>query len=617
MTAIDDSTTQATQAYERANITLPGMFRSNHLVGLAIFVLFWFLAAAYSEYSQVMQLSLAYALVGAALMLVFGVAGQLTLGHSIFLAAGAFISANVTAEWGRGLETEIPLVLGITFVMGLLVGLPSLRVSELYLALATFAVAFVGVQILFEWQQFSGGGSGKPAGDLTIFGREFERGVTLVRIGLVLLVVTFWVAGNILDGRTGRAMNALRTSETAAKSAGLNAAWLKILAFGFSGAITGVAGVFYIHSVRFANPNQYGVNLSITLILALIIGGKHRLAGAAVGASFVLWLPEYFRDVQEWEGVIYGGVLIALTLYSPDGLIGLFEKVWAPVSRLLGGRKSTSSATVGVPTSALMSPELAPFRREAPTGHLVVDGAFVSFGGVHAVEDVSFEVEPGAVTGLIGSNGAGKTTCFNAITGHVKASGRFVIDGRDVSAMSIHTRALAGLGRTFQNLNLHGDMRVLDHVLLSLDRELRYTRLEELVRAPRVLREERRAYRRAAEVLDHMELLEHWDTNVDDLPYGLQKRVDVARALAPNPQILLLDEPAAGIPTSEAREMMEKVLSYAAHIGAGVLVIEHNVELVTGICERIIVMDSGEILADGTAEEIVNDERVIAAYLGT
>lgn len=604
-----------TSALERAGIPRPGLLRSNHLVGLVIFAILWFVASSYSEYSQVIQLSIVYGIVGAALMLVFGVAGQLTLGHSIFLAAGAFVSANVTGAWERGLEVEIPVILAITFVMGLIVGLPSLRVTELYLALATFAVAFVGVQILFEWKQFSGGGSGKPAGDLTLFGHEFSRGVTLVRIGLVFLVVVFWVAGNIVDGRTGRAMNALRTSETAAKAAGLNAAWLKILAFGISGAFTGLAGIVYIHSVRFANPDQYGVNFSITLILALIIGGKHRLAGAALGASFVLWLPEWFRDVQDWEGAIYGGVLIALTLYSPDGLIGLFEKAWSLVRHVTGRstRREASQAT----TSALDSPELAPLRRSEPAGRLVVEGAMVSFGGVHAVQGVSFEVEPGAVTGLIGSNGAGKTSCFNAITGHVKATGRFVLDGHDVSSMPIHNRARVGVGRTFQNLNLHGDMTVLDHVLLGLDRELRYTRLEEVIRAPRVISEERRAHRIAAELLDHMELLDHWDEVVDDLPYGLQKRVDVARALAPNPKILLLDEPAAGIPTSEARAMMDKVLEYAEHIGAGVLVIEHNVELVMGICPRIIVMDQGTILADGGAAVIASDEKVIAAYLGT
>lgn len=604
-------------ALQRAGIPLPGLLRSNHIVGLTIFVTFWFLASTYSEYSQVMLLSIVYAMVGAALVLSFGMTGQLSLGHSIFLGAGAFMSANITEAWGLGLETELPLVLGVTFLLGLLVGLPSLRVNELYLALATFAIAFVGVQILFDWKQFSGGGSGKPAGDLTMFGWEFERGVTLVRIGLVLLLVIFWVVGNIVDGRSGRAMNALRTSETAAKSAGLNVAWLKILAFGISGGIAGVAGVLYIHSVRYASPDQFGVNFSIILILALLIGGKHRLAGAAVGASFVLWLPEQIRDIQAWEGTIYGGVLIALTLYSPGGLIGLFEMAWSQVRHMVSSDSVSDDADSAAKQPALHSVELAPLRRDSAVGHLVVEDASVSFGGVHAVAGISFEVEPGAVTGLIGSNGAGKTTCFNAITGHIGAGGRFVLDGRDVSGVPIFKRALAGFGRTFQNLNLHGDLRVLDHVLLGLDREFSYTRVEEIVRAPRVIRQERDAYRRAAEVLDHMELLEYWNEKVDDLPYGLQKRVDVARAMAPSPKILLLDEPAAGIPTAEAREMMTQVIAFAEHTGAGILVIEHNVELVMGICPRIIVMDAGKILADGSAAAIANDERVVAAYLGT
>jgi ABC-type branched-subunit amino acid transport system ATPase component len=172
------------------------------------------------------------------------------------------------------------------------------------------------------------------------------------------------------------------------------------------------------------------------------------------------------------------------------------------------------------------------------------------------------------------------------------------------------------MGRTFQNLNLHGDLTVLDHALLGLDRELGYSRISEFFRLPWVLKAERRAYCRAAELLDHMALLEHWNDKVEDLPYGLQKRVDVVRAIATNPAILLLDEPAAGLPTAEAAVMMEHVRQFAEFTGAGVLVIEHNVELVANVCERVIVMDAGKILADGTAETVMADERVIAAYLG-
>jgi branched-chain amino acid transport system permease protein len=606
----------SSSALERAGIPIPKFLRLNHVLGAGFFALVWFFAASYADYSQVMMLTIIYAIIGASLVIVFGLAGQLTLGHTIFVATGAFLSANITAAWGRGLETEIPIVFVVTLGAGLIVGLPSLRVNELYLALATFAIAFVGVQLLFEWKSFTSGGTGKPAGTLSFFGHEFERGVTLVRISLVVIVIVFWLVGNLIDGRTGRAMNALRTSETAAKSVGLPVPWLKVLAFGLGGAFAGVAGVLYIHSIRRAIPENFGVNFSIIVILTLIIGGSHRLSGAVVGAIFVRWLPELVRDVQEYEGIIYGGALIILTLFSPTGLVGLFENSFKRLKNII--RPSPPLDLERVEGLALSSPHLSDLAGGEKRGRLVVESATVAFGGVRAVDDVSFEIQPGAITGLIGSNGAGKTTCFNAITGHVSgAGGRFVLDGKDITGMPIHQRALSGMGRTFQNLNLHGDMTVLDHALLGLDRELGYSRFSEFFRFPWVLKAERSAHYRAAELLDHMGLLAHWNDKVEDLPYGLQKRVDVVRAMATNPSILLLDEPAAGLPTAEAAEMMEHVRAFAEFSGAGLLVIEHNVELVADVCERVIVMDAGGILADGSATEVMADERVIAAYLGT
>ena len=411
----------------------------------------------------------------------------------------------------------------------------------------------------------------------------------------------------------------MRTSETAARAVGLPVAWLKILCFAIGGGLAAIGGVLYAHTLRFAIPENYGVSLSIIVVLALIIGGKHRLMGAVLGAAFVKWLPELSRDVQEYEGLIYGGTLIILTLIAPDGLVGMFEWV---ADRITNARRSekdgkgdqTSKAS-SVPLESLF---LAPLSSSEPKGNLIVSNAAVSFGGVRAVNGVSFEIPAGGVTGLIGSNGAGKTTLFNAITGHVKgAEGKFVLDGIEISQKPIHTRALAGVGRTFQNLNLHDDLNVLEHALLGLDRNIGYGRIAESFRLPWVLREERNAHYLAAELLDHMDLLEYWDEKVEDLPYGLQKRVDVVRALAANPSILLLDEPAAGLPTAEALEMMKKVQEYANHISAGVLIIEHNVELVADVSDRILVLDAGQTIADGTPEEVTRNEQVIAAYLGT
>ena len=615
---MSDLTDNSTTALERAKIPLPKFLKKNHYFGFLGILLVYLLAGTYSEYSQTIMNTIIFAIIGASLIVVFGMAGQLTLGHTIFVAAGVFLSANITTVWTRGLETEIPIAFGVAFLLGLIVGFPSLRVNELYLALATFAVAFVGVQVLFEWKQFSGGGSGKPVGKLELFGYEFSRGPTLVRIALILMLITFWVVGKYQDGRTGRSWNALRTSETAARAAGLPVAWLKILCFGIGGGLAAIGGVLYAHTLRYAIPENYGVALSIIVVLALIIGGKHRLMGAVLGAVFVKWLPELSRDVQEYEGLIYGGTLIILTLIAPDGLVGMFEWLGERIKNLKGDPQAERFSSVAKETSPLESQFLAPLSSSDPKGSLIVRDAAVAFGGVKAVDGVSFEIPAGGVTGLIGSNGAAKTTLFNAITGHVKgATGQFILDGEEISQKPIHNSALSGLGRTFQNLNLHDDLNVLEHALLGLDRNMKYGRIAESFRMPWVLREEKKAHYVAAELLDHMDLLEYWNEKVEDLPYGLQKRVDVVRALATNPSILLLDEPAAGLPTAEALEMMKKVQEYANHISAGVLIIEHNVELVADVSDRIIVLDAGKTIADGTPEEVTRNEQVIAAYLGT
>lgn len=614
------NTEENQNALTRARIPLPNYFKKNHYIGFLGFLLMYLLAGTYSAYSLTIMNTIIFSIIGASLIVVFGMAGQLTLGHTIFVAGGVFLSANITMEWSRGLETELPIAFALMFILGLIVGFPSLRVNELYLALATFAVAFVGVQVLFEWEQFTGGGSGKPVGSLELFGREFNRGSTLVRIALVIMLFTFWVVGNYQDGRTGRAWNALRTSETAARASGLPVAWLKILCFAIGGGLAALAGVLYAHTLRFAIPENYGVNLSIIVVLALIIGGKHRLMGAVLGATFVKWLPELSRDVQEYEGLIYGGTLIILTLVAPDGLVGMFEWLGERIKSFIKERNGEAGKDLGSKSesSPLTSEYLSPLKSTEPRGNLVVKNAAVAFGGVTAVDGVSFEIPAGAVTGLIGSNGAGKTTLFNAITGHVKgATGDFILDGKTITGKPIHNRALTGIGRTFQNLNLHDDLNVLEHALLGLDRNIKYGRVSESFRLPWVVREERNAHYIAAELLDHMDLLEYWDEKAEDLPYGLQKRVDVVRALASNPSILLLDEPAAGLPTAEALEMMKKVKEYAKHISAGVLIIEHNVELVADVSERILVLDAGKTIADGTPEEVTQNEQVIAAYLGT
>ena len=398
--------------------------------------------------------------------------------------------------------------------------------------------------------------------------------------------------------------------------------WRKLLAFAVSASLASMAGVLYMHTISFVEPANFGVDLSILVTVTLIIGGSRRLLGALFGAAFVLGLPEFMHSIQQWQGMIYGGVLLVVILLAPGGIVSLFEKVAALAWRLRRRKPAATEAdAAGVEVA---DPAREPAQVATPRRHLASDslpvlelaGLHVDFGGLVAVDDVSISVEPGTVVGLIGPNGAGKTTVFNAISGFVPARGDIRVGGVAVNDWSTRRRALAGVGRTFQNLNLHADRSALDHVLLGMDRFLRYRFVSEALRAPWVVRAERELEQRAHELLERLGLGHVSAAPVQDLPYGLQKRIDVARALATRPKLLLLDEPAAGLPSHEAEEMLERALGLADEQGATVIIIEHNVELVSQVSQHLVVMDSGSVLASGDPATTLQRPEVVAAYLG-
>jgi len=450
-----------------------------------------------------------------------------------------------------------------------------------------------------------------PVGQLRLFGNVMDEKLSLLKISIVLLAILLWIASNLLRGRTGRALHALRTSESATNSvAAINVGWLKLLAFGLSAAFAAAGGVVYMHAISYVNPENFDVDLSILFMLMAIIGGARSLAGAVLGATFVLGMPEVFRGIQQYEGMLYGSILLILIIFSPKGLVGVFTAAAQGVRRL-----------VLRPPDAEAMADLSPLRPRgdrAQIGGACIDleKVKVQFGGLVAVDEVSFVIEPGQVIGLVGPNGAGKTTLFNGVCGLVPASGTVRFNGTDISRLSIRKRALSGIGRTFQNLNLHDDRTALDHVLIGMDRRLRYHRLAEACRAPWVVKAEHELHKQAQMLLEDLGLGHLSEVLVQDLPYGIQKRIDVARALATSPQLLLLDEPAAGLPSAEANEIIGRVLEIARNEGMTVVIIEHNVELVASVADRVIVLDAGAVIADGTAEEAFTNPAVIAAYLG-
>ncbi len=623
-------------------------------IGAVLLGIVFLFGSGLRQYEQfIVSLVLLNAVVGVGLVLLVGVGGQLSLGHATFLAVGAYTAANLSTRSTIGLPLELLVAVVLAVVVGMIVGLPSLRLSGLLLAVGTLALGFAGQQILFIWTPVTGGGGGITVAPLMFFGQP----ITLIGASVMVLGLALFLVFNMLRGRTGRALHALRTSDAAARSVGIEVERRRVAAFAMSAALTAAGGVLYGHAVSYLAPDNFGIDLSITLVIMTIIGGQRRLLGAVLGAAFVIGLPEQFRTFADYEGILYGVILLLVIIFAPGGIVEIVDRITSFVRRRTRpGRRSAEHPTPG---PVAIEDHAVGYRPEEHSDHGVashlaqghvelteaepttVDAGGVlrtrsgrevvvsaeglplrttdvrvEFGGVTAVRDVSFEVAPGEVLGLIGPNGAGKTTLFNAICGVVPATGSVRFGEDELSKMSVRSRAMAGVGRTFQNLSLHDGLTPVDHVLIGRHRFFRYGLTAEMLRLPKVVRSEREGYEEALALLELLGLADVAHDKVDDLPYGIQKRVDVARALAARPRILLLDEPAAGLPHDEADALIDHVLHLTRPQRTSVIIIEHNVELVRRVSERIVVLNAGEILAAGAPDEILENRLVAEAYLG-
>ncbi|MGB3412396.1 MAG: branched-chain amino acid ABC transporter ATP-binding protein/permease [Microthrixaceae bacterium] len=616
------------------------------------------------QYEQlIVSLVLLNAVIGVGLVLLVGIGGQLSLGHAAFLAVGAYTAANLSTRSDIGLPLELLVAVVLAVFVGMIVGLPSLRLSGLLLAVGTLALGVAGQQVLYIWTPVTGGGGGITVGEIQFFGTP----ITLIGASVAVLGISLFLVYNLLRGRTGRALHALRTSDAAARSVGIEVERRRVAAFSMSAALTAAGGVLYGHAVSYLAPDNFGIDLSITLVVMVIIGGQRRLLGAILGAMFVIGLPEQFRSFADYEGIMYGVILLLVIIFAPGGVVELFDRIWGFTRRILPGGPSLRQASdvsepAQVASDGMVAGAIDATPQDVSPGHtqelgdgldvrpsgdalepvearigaegalhtasgrevvvsaagreLVVKDLRVDFGGVAAVQGVSFEVAAGEVLGLIGPNGAGKTTLFNAVCGVVGSTGTVHFGDEDLSRRSVRKRAMAGVGRTFQNLSLHDGLTPIDHVLIGRHRFFKYGLTSEMLRLPNVVRSERDGYEEALALLELLELSDVAHAKVDDLPYGIQKRVDVARALAARPRILLLDEPAAGLPHDEADALIDHVLGLTRPHGTSVIIIEHNVELVRRVSERLVVLNAGEILAVGAPDEILNNPLVAEAYLG-
>ncbi|MDH6622798.1 ABC-type branched-subunit amino acid transport system ATPase component/branched-subunit amino acid ABC-type transport system permease component [Streptomyces sp. LBL] len=563
--------------------------------------------------------TLVLSLIILSITVVTGYAGQVSLAAYALAGTGAFIAGHAAADWGW--PFELALVAGVlgTVPIGLLFALPAVRTRGVNLAIITLGLGTTLEAMVFQNTDLSttAGSDGIAVGKQTLFGigiSGVDHPQRYASVVLVLFVAAALVVANVRRSRTGRRLIAVRANERAAAALGIDVRAAKLYAFGLSAAIAALAGVltgFRSTSVVFSDFASFD---SITALGLAVIGGVGFLVGPLFGATFAAGtVGARFGDLvlpglSEWMPLI-GGIILVLTLVgNQDGIAEELGRQAAGVRRRLSPKRAPTVRTDEGEDVPAAVPEVT---RAAPLSLHVRDLA-VRYGGVVAVEGLSLDVEPGRVVGLIGPNGAGKTSAIDAVTGFTRAaSGSVRLGDRDATRMPVHRRAAAGLSRSFQSLELFEDMTVLDNLYAACDRPGRWARLTDLVRPG-----SRPLPAHALVAVREFGLQDSLYRAVGDLSYGERRLLAIARAVAASPSVLLLDEPAAGLSDEETRELAHLVRRLAEDWGMGVLLVEHDVDMVMSVCDQVVVLDFGRRICAGTPEEVRSDPAVRAAYLG-
>ena len=542
-----------------------------------------------------------FALLAMGYQFIFGHAGALALSQGSFMGVGAYVSGILAARCGLGFGAALPFSLGAPLLLALATAIPVLRLRTHYFALATLIIAQIMLLVATQWESVTGGANGIGGiGPLALLGRPVRSGWSALALVWALVALGGLLAWRLTAGRLGAAFALLRRDAAAAAACGIDAARLRLLGFLLSAGYAGLAGSLYAHVIGVISPEILSFPVMVTCLTIVVVGGPRRVAGAIAGAVLVIELPEWFRGLREWYLLAYGAALLLAVTALPDGLVGAAERL---AERL--------RPTPGAPPQR---PRKLPPPAPAPAGMLLrVEEVSCSFGGVRALDAVSCCLRPGEVLGLIGPNGSGKSTLLNVISGHTRpASGRVVFAASDVTTRRPHEIARLGLARGFQTPALVEEMSALDNVALAREAAgLGFGRA--LMAASADLRRTRE---------EAMALLAELGASADAgvparvLPPGVRRRVEIARALALRPRVLLLDEPAAGLNPSEQADLAARLLRVAAG-GVGLLLVEHNMGFLARLATRMLCLDQGRVIAAGSPAMVRADPGVIAAYLGS
>ena len=541
--------------------------------------------------ANIMMQAATYAIAVFGLSIVLGLCGQINLAQAAFFALGAYTVALGTVDYHLPFWLCLVGGMALALAAGAALGLSTLRLGGHYLAMVTISFQQILTVVLINATGFTHGPDGvssipRPTG--------FTSGQAFLALVVAILAISGYLVWRLVDTRLGRAMRAVRDNELAAGANGIDIFRTKLIAFALAALLAGLGGGLFAGGFSYISPDQFAFADSIVLLTMALLGGASSPIGAAIGTGFLILIPEWLRFLKSVPGLylaVYGLAVILIVIFMPDGIWGYLSKLFQARER---GRPEPAEPLA-----------LRPVDSGAPMA-LEVRGLCKNFGGLMAVDGVDLQVRRGGVHALIGPNGSGKTTMLNVVTGLNRASdGTIFVDGVDVTGLPAHKRTVAGLARTFQNIRLFRSMTALENVVVGAERDG-----NALIEGGR-----NALWRRAQTALDFVGLGHRVDERIPSFSYGHQRLIEIARALAANPTVLLLDEPAAGLNLSE-KKALHDLLGRIAAQGLTILLIDHDMTLVAGAARHVTVLNFGRRIADGETAEVLRQPDVAAAYLG-